>query len=57
MKASAWLCLILPGLTAYRYARTYLAPIPAGLAGLLYLAGPYHLFDLYDRGDYPQALA
>ena len=57
LKGIAWLCLILPGLSAYLYARSYLAPLPAGLCGVLYLAAPYHLLDLYHRGDYPQALA
>jgi hypothetical protein len=56
-KAVTWLCLIAPGLTACLYARTYLTPLLAGLVGILYLAAPFHLYDVYNHGDYPEALA
>ncbi|MBI4320787.1 MAG: glycosyltransferase family 39 protein [Chloroflexi bacterium] len=39
------------GLGAYAYARTLLSPIPSLLAGVFYMYAPYHIVNLYYRGD------
>ncbi len=47
----------LSGLTAYMAARRFFSPWGAGAAAVLYLMYPYHLYDLFVRGAYPEFFA
>ncbi|HEX2173839.1 MAG TPA: 6-pyruvoyl-tetrahydropterin synthase-related protein, partial [Dehalococcoidia bacterium] len=57
MEQILWASLALAGISYYVYARSFLGPLAAGVGGVVYLATPYHVYDLYHQSDYPQNLA
>lgn len=57
IKALIVASMALSGMAAYLYAADFLSPKAALLVGLLYLYAPYHLVDLYVRGDIAQLMA
>lgn len=43
--------MVVSSLGAYLYARTLLSPFPSLLTAVMYMYAPYHLVNLYYRGD------
>lgn len=46
--------LALSGLTSYFLARQFYGTLASAVAALVYMAGPYHVLDLYWRGAMPE---
>ena len=51
------LVMVFSGLGAYLYARTLLSPLSSLLAAVVYMYVPYHITNLYYRGDFPEYTA
>lgn len=50
-KLHFWLMAFLSAVGAFWYARIWLGVAPSAIAGLLYLFAPYHIANLYVRGN------
>lgn len=57
MRVLAALGMVLAGLGAYLYARRLLSPAASLLVAVAYMFAPYHLVNLYFRGDIAEYLA
>ena len=56
-RITAALAYALSGIAAYIAARRFASPRASGLAAVVYLVYPYHLYDLFVRGALPEFVA
>ncbi|MBI2954353.1 MAG: glycosyltransferase family 39 protein [Chloroflexi bacterium] len=56
-KLLVWVAMVLSGVGAYLYARGYLSPTVSLLAAVVYMYVPYHIVNLYYRGDIAEYVA
>lgn len=57
LKIVLWLSMLLSAESMFRLARRFISPVGAVVAGLLYLALPYRMVDLYLRMALPELVA
>ena len=57
VKACFSLSFVLSGVFMYFFARDKVGEYPAVLAAVLYMYAPYHLYDVYIRGDLAESFA
>ncbi|MBI4322068.1 MAG: hypothetical protein HY675_26555 [Chloroflexi bacterium] len=57
LKLLVFAAMALSGVGAYLYTRRYLSPAASTMAAVAYMYTPYHLINLYFRGDIPEYLA